>query len=75
MIMSAPRQKTTRLDPNQVLRISDAARETGYSARHLRELCTCGAIRSTRRPGGMYKIRRAWLIEAFPGLYEEGATR
>ncbi len=73
MIMTAPRPRTTRPpDPNQVLRISEAARETGYSPRHLRTLCAAGVIRSTQLRGGTgYRIRRAWLMAAFPSLYDQ----
>jgi len=73
MIMTAPRPTRPRIapSPDTMLSVAEAAHETGFTPRHIRRLCDGGNIRAIQhRPGSAYRIRRAWLIAAFPSLYD-----
>lgn len=57
-------------DMDEVLRLSDAAREVGASRELLRQLCHCGAVRHHQRePGAMILVVRRDLAAAYPSLY------
>lgn len=57
-------------DPDEVLRLSQAASEVGQSQELLRVLCHSGAIRHhQRQPGSVILIVRRDLAAAYPSLY------
>lgn len=58
-------QQAAKPDPAQILRVSDIARQYGYSTEAVSEWCRTGQIRGAFRPGrGHWRFTRA-AFDAF----------